>query len=614
MTSLNAFKHSKVSLGKVNLASASVLAVMMVISGGPVFAQVDLSGYWAVRIHEDQTWRGPGSDLGEYQGIPLSAAGRMKAASWNASLNTLPERQCLPLPADDFTDIGAVRIWPEIDEATQKVIAWHEYTEWQAQERTIWMDDRPHPSEYAPHTWQGFSTGKWEGDQLTITTTHLKMAPYERVGLYRSDRGSLIEHWIRHGDHITFMVFISDPIYLTEPFVRTRDYILNPNQALRGYACTPTAEIANRPEGYVPHYLPGKNPFLLSAKRFGVPEAAIGGGAETMYPDFQLKLKDPSFASTLRPAPAGAPVPSTPPPPPDLEKVNFTVLPVQGNVYVLASEAGNVLVQVGEHSVMVVDTALEPLSSKILAAVKQISNKSIRYIVNTSYDPDRTGGNVEISKAGSQVGGREPVVSGGMPAGAAIIAEEHVLNRMSVPTGVKAQVPVAAWPTETFATPEYQLFNGEGIQIIHEPAAHTDGDTIVFFRRSDVIAAGDVFSTVTYPVIDRKAGGSIAGVIAALNHIIKISIPKDHEEGGTYVIPAAGRISDRADVVEYRDMVTIIRDRIKDMIEQKMTLEQIKASQLTMDYDGRYGAPTASWTKEMFIDAVYADLTEHKTK
>lgn len=595
--------------------SVASFVLVSVLSSGPLFAQVDLSGYWAVRIQEDQPWRGPGSDLGEYQGIPLSAAGRLRAESWNASINTLPEKQCNPLPADDFTDIGAVRIWPEIDPATQQVIAWHEYTEWQAQERVIWMDGRPHPSEYAPHTWQGFSTGKWDHDVLTITTTHLKTAPYERVGLYRSDLGTLREHWIRHGDHITFMVFISDPVYLTEPFVRTRDYILNPNQQLRGYACTPTAEIANRAEGYVPHYLPGKNPFLMSAKRFGVPEAAIGGGAATMYPDFESKLADPKFASTSLPVPVPAIQPAVPNQavPSDFEKVTITTLPVQGNVYLVAGAGSNVTVQVGDDSVLVVDTSYAPLSAKILAAIKQISNKPIRYVINTSFDPDHTGGNAQISAAGNQIGGRDPA-GGDKPPGASIIAEEHVLKRMSAPTGVKSSVPFEAWPTDTYATPDYELFNGEGIQIIHEPAAHTDGDSIVFFRRSDVISTGDVFSAVTYPVIDRKNGGSINGIIAGLNHLIKLSIPKAKEEGGTYIVPGHGRICDRADVVEYRDMVTIIRDRIQSMIEDKMTLAQIEAAQPTLDYDARYGASTPAWSKDMFLEAVYADLTSGKGK
>ena len=160
-------EDSMISLKTVHLVSASLLAIVVLFSNSSAFAQIDLSGDWAVRIQEDQTWRGPGSDLGEYQGIPLSAAGRLRASSWDASINTLPEKQCNPLPADDFTDIGAIRIWKEVDPITQQVIAWHEYTEWQAQERIIWVDGRPHPSKYAPHTWQGFSTGKWEGNQFS---------------------------------------------------------------------------------------------------------------------------------------------------------------------------------------------------------------------------------------------------------------------------------------------------------------------------------------------------------------------------------------------------------------------------------------------------------------
>ena len=166
------------------------------------------------------------------------------------------------------------------------------------------MDGRPHPSEYAPHTWQGFSTGKWEGNQLAITTTHLKMAMYERHGLFRSDTGTLFERWIRHGNYFTVMLIITDPVYLAEPFIRTRNYELSLSQNLGGYSCVPAAEIANRPEGFVPHYLPGKNPFLSNGtERFGLPEVALKGGPESMYPEFDAKLKDPS-ASVSMPFPA----------------------------------------------------------------------------------------------------------------------------------------------------------------------------------------------------------------------------------------------------------------------------------------------------------------------
>jgi glyoxylase-like metal-dependent hydrolase (beta-lactamase superfamily II) len=269
-------------------------------------------------------------------------------------------------------------------------------------------------------------------------------------------------------------------------------------------------------------------------------------------------------------------------------------------------------VQVGETSVTVVDTEYAALSGKLLEAIRKISKKPIRYVINTSFDPDHTGGNAEIAKAGESIGGSNISRDLGAESvsSAAIVAHENTLNHMSAPTGTKAAVPFAAWPTETFITPKYELFDGEAIQVIHEPAAHTDGDSIVFFRRSDVISAGDIFSTVSYPVIDRAHGGSIAGEIKALNHLIDLTVPRDKQEGGTYVIPGHGRISDEADVVEYRDMVTIIRDRIADLIAQGKSLDQIKAAQPTLDFDGTYGAPTDTWTKEMFIEAVYADLSK----
>jgi len=607
-------EDSMIRINRARISRALAIIATM-LSSEVAFAQIDLSGDWAVRIHMDQAWRGPGAEIGEYEGLPLSPAGRLRAESWSATSITLPERQCNPLPADDFTDISGMRIWKETDPATQKVIAWHEYTEWQAQERVIWMDGRPHPSEFAPHTWQGFSTGKWEGNQLAITTTHLKMAMYERHGLFRSDTGTLFERWIRHGNYFTVMLIITDPVFLSEPFIRTRNYELSLSQNLGGYSCVPVAEIAGRPEGYVPHYLPGKNPFLANGtERFGLSKVVLQGGPESMYPEFKAKLNDPS-ASVTMPFPATkAPVLTRRVEPP-LEGVEITVLPVQGNVYLLAGAGGNTTVQVGETSVTVVDTQYAPLSGKILAAIRKISNKPIRYVINTSFDPDHTGGNEPIAKAGNSVGGSNVSRDiAGAGSGAAIVAHENTLKHMSAPTGAKASVAFAAWPTETYATPKYELFDGEAIQVIHEAAAHTDGDSMVFFRRSDVISAGDIFSTVSYPVIDRANGGSINGEIAALNHIIDLTVPRDKQEGGTYVIPGHGRVADEADVVEYRDMVTIIRDRIADLIAQGKSLDQIKAAQPTLDFDGRYGVPTEKWDKDKFIEAVYADLVAAKSK
>jgi glyoxylase-like metal-dependent hydrolase (beta-lactamase superfamily II) len=179
---------------------------------------------------------------------------------------------------------------------------------------------------------------------------------------------------------------------------------------------------------------------------------------------------------------------------------------------------------------------------------------------------------------------------------------------MSAPTGSTSPVPTAAWPTETFAGKEYRLYNDEPVIVLHQPNAHSDGDTLIFFQSSNVVAAGDVYSTVTYPVIDRQRGGTINGTIAALNNLIDLCTPKHTQEGGTYVIPGRGRISDVGDVVEYRDMVTIIRDRVADGVKRGLTLDQVKAEQPSYEYDRRYGAPTDYWTKDQFIEAVYLDL------
>jgi cyclase len=289
------------------------------------------------------------------------------------------------------------------------------------------------------------------------------------------------------------------------------------------------------------------------------------------------------------------------------------VLPVQGNVYMLVGAGGgNITLQAGDDGVLLVDTSIEALSGGVLKAIRSISAKPIRYIINTHAHADHVGGNAAIAKQGAMIqGGNMGQVYGG----AAIIAHENVLRRMSAPTGEKAPFPTAAWPTDTYFTKEKDLFfNGEAIQILHQPAAHTDGDSLVFFRRSDVLSAGDLFLTTTYPVIDLERGGTIQGVIAALNRILDIAIPKDKQEGGTYVIPGHGRLCDEADVLEYRDMLTIVRDRIQDLIRKGSTLDQVRTARPTLDYDGRYGAATGVWTTDMFIDAVYRNLTSTQRK
>ena len=290
---------------------------------------------------------------------------------------------------------------------------------------------------------------------------------------------------------------------------------------------------------------------------------------------------------------------------------NVEALPVQGSVYLVAGSGANVTVQVDTDGVLVVDASVAAMSEKVLAAIKTISDKPIRQIINTSADEHHTSGNENLSNSGRNVnagtggqGGREPARLEGAP----IIAHELVLHRMSGLKGEPARMPYGVWPHDTFYTNKKQIyFAGEVVEMLHVPAAHTDGDLIVWFRKSDVIAAGDVFSTVTYPMIDRARGGSIQGFLDALNQILDITFPAFNNQGGTLVVPGHGRIGNESDVAEYRDMTTIIRDRIQAMIDKKMTLAQIKSAGPTKDYDGVYSTP--AWTGEMFIDAIYADLT-----
>jgi len=281
-------------------------------------------------------------------------------------------------------------------------------------------------------------------------------------------------------------------------------------------------------------------------------------------------------------------------------------LPVRDNIWMIVGGGGNITVQTGDDGVLVVDTGTAGASSeKVQAILRAISNKPIRYILNTSFRPDHTGGNDPLR--GAPAGGGAAARGGGR--GTPIAAHEYVLARMSAPTGRTAPTPMNAWPSETYFSAFHDIyFNGEGIQMIHISDAITDGDSIVYFRRSDVIAAGDIYLTTTYPVIDLKTGGTINGVIDGLNKLLDICIPKEKQEGGTTVIPGHGRISDEADVLEYRDMLTIIRDRIQDAIMKGRTLQQVQAAGLTKDYDGRYGATTGPWTTAMFIEAAYQSL------
>jgi cyclase len=279
------------------------------------------------------------------------------------------------------------------------------------------------------------------------------------------------------------------------------------------------------------------------------------------------------------------------------------VLPVQGNVYMLAGGGSNVTVQVGPDALFVVDTNVAGMSDRILAAIKTISPLPIRYIVNTNADPDHVGGNERFAKSAGDN------LNTFYEQGARVYAHENAYARMTNPKGGSAAMPSALWPTDSFAAPLKSLFvTREPIEIIHQPAAHSDGDLMVFFRKSDVISAGDIFVTNSYPVIDAERAGTLKGILDGLNHLIDIAIPEYNTMGGTRIIPGHGRISNEIDLVEYRDAVTIIADRITQLVLEGKTLEQVKATGVSLDYDDVYGATSGPWTTDMFVEAVYREV------
>lgn len=296
------------------------------------------------------------------------------------------------------------------------------------------------------------------------------------------------------------------------------------------------------------------------------------------------------------------------------------------NFFVIAGAGGNVGVQVGNDGVVVVDAGNAASGDAVVAAIRKITLKPIRYVINTGPDADHVGGNEKVAQAGQTIfqsnglGGVNPLLAGLTNGGAAsVLAAEAVLNRMSAPTGQVAPYPAAAWPTETFHDRrKYMYLNGEGIEVLHQPAAHSDGDVVVFFRRSDVVMAGDVIDTRRFPVIDVEKGGSVQGEIDALTRLVEIAIPSvpivASPEPGTYVVPGHGRIYEQIDVVDYRDMVTVIRDRIKDLMGKGMTLDRIKAAKPAAGYAARYGADTGPWTTNLFVEAVYKSLQQEAGK
>jgi len=280
------------------------------------------------------------------------------------------------------------------------------------------------------------------------------------------------------------------------------------------------------------------------------------------------------------------------------------LLHVQRNVHMLVAGGMNIAVQTGDDGVLLVDAATEAVAQQVMAAVRTLSNKPIHTIIDTHAHADHTGGNAALVKLRG-TGAAQPV---------RVIARQEVLNRLvaspspGTGDGFRLNAVITLPINNTYDTPTKDFYlNGESVVLYHAPAAHTDGDSLVHFRGSDVVAVGDVFSPDRYPTIDIASGGSVQGLIAALNHILELTVPARFQEGGTYVIPGHGRLCDEADVVEYRDMVTIVRDRVQDLVDKGLTWDQVKAAKPSRDYDPEYATDTSS--PDQFVEAVYRGLS-----
>jgi len=304
---------------------------------------------------------------------------------------------------------------------------------------------------------------------------------------------------------------------------------------------------------------------------------------------------------------------------------DLDVVQLRPNFYVIGGAGGNVVVQLGPEGVILVDSGSTERADQVLAAIRRLTDLPIRYIINTSMDADHVGGNDKLARAGLSILPGAVVAGAGLNddllsnfGRASVLAHENVLTRMSAPTGQTASMASELWPTKTFNYRMYSMYlNGEGIQVIHQPAAHTDGDTIVFFRRGDVIATGDIIDTTRWPVIDTKRGGTVQGELDALNRLMDMTIfnlPLQWKADRTFLVPGHGHVYDKLDLLEYRDAVTIVRDRVQDLINEGKTLAQVKAANPTLGYRSQYGTDTGEWTTDMFVEVIYNELAAKKGK
>ena len=631
-----------------------LLAAAVVLASVPASAQPartlippDIAGEWRLENNEEDTTAQP--PLGDYTGIPFNDAGRLRSDTTAESIWGTPEYQCRPHAAPhQWRGLGGARILKEQDPLTREVKVYH-LQFMRSLDRPVFMDGRPHPPAWAPHTWTGFSTGQWIGNTLKITTTHLKDGYLKRGGPQTSDMYTMTEFLTRHGDLLTIVTVIDDPLYMEEPFVHSTTYAYDPTASAAFETCNASsfAENGGSNRHWVPHFLPGQNTALGEwlKETDWIPAAAARGGVRTTYPEYRAVLSGGNVASLSVP----------------ISKSGFAIdkriadqspkdgqvhiQPVQGNIYMLIADGVNLAASIGPEGVALVNTGSAQMTDKVLTAINQLANavvappapnscfgatcpgawgwsspylnaiiaspapaKPVRYVINTSAAPEHVGGNEKVASTGFfPRGGGFGAAVDNVGRAASVIAHENVQLRMSE-GGKGVAAPAAAQPTDTYFDEFHKLpafHNGEAVIVYHTPAANTDGDSFVYFRRSEVISAGNLYSTVSYPVIDVAKGGTIDGVIAGLNKILDIAVAEYRAQGGTMIIPGRGRLSDTADVASYRNMVTMMRDRVQDMKSKGMTLAQVKAARPTLDFDGRYGSTTGAWTTDMFVEAVY---------
>ena len=583
-------------------------------AGPPPARAVDFSGYWTPAMHEDALERGAGSELGDYAGFALNEAGRLWALSYDPSRVTLRHHQCdAYVTAYQMRATGNFRMWEERDPDNQRLVAIHLWAQTTEGHRVIWMDGRPHPPAWAPHSFRGFSTGQFVGDALVVYTTHIKQGWLRRNGTPESDQATVTDFFVRHGDHLINTTIVTDPVFLSEPEVRSNDYFRQPvDHEAWLYACDDGEQILDRPADKVPHYLFGQQPFADEfAKRYKLPLISGVAGAQSIYPEFAAKLKtytDADARALFKPEPGKRSETSKAEDsqPHDGE---IHVLPLRNNVYLLVGDGANIVAQIGDQGAFLVDAGTGALGDKTIAAIKRLSAKPVQFIANTNYRADHTGGNVKLRAAGfdpSVVGSFFSNQFADAGQGATIMSHQKTQVHMD-----ELKMPADGVPSDTYLEERRRKFhNGDSIEMFWEPNAVTDGDSIVHFRRADVIVTGDIFNTTQYPFIDPKNGGSVQGEIKALNDILNRTVYEHEEDGGTIVIPGHGYVCNEHEVLEYRDMMVIIRDRVRDMLNKGATLDQVKAARLTADYDTRYGANSGPWTTDMFVEAVYNSLKQ----